>query len=117
MSKGYIIFSIIQSAPLVIISIIAIVGINKPMAEAERINYNRIMQDNEKVIHSLKQDIIIVKAENQLVIHKVDSMKAILPRYEKNLVSIKTELKTLNNAKISNYTDSTTAAILRRLSR
>ena len=117
MSKGYVVFSIVQSALLVIVLIIAIVGINKPTAEAERINYNRIIEDNEKIIHSLKQDIIIVKAETQLVIHKVDSMKAILPRYEKNLVSIKTELKTLNNAKISNYNDSTATAILRRLSR
>lgn len=117
MSKGYVIFSIVQSALLVIVLVIAIVGINKPMAEAERINYNRIMQDNEKVINSLKQDIDIIKDETQLVIHKVDSMKAILPKYEKNLVSIKTELKILNNAKISNYNDSTAAAILRRLSR
>lgn len=117
MSKGYVVFSIVQSALLVIVLIIAIVGINKPTAETERINYNRIIEDNGKVIHSLKQDIIIVKAETQLVIHKVDSMRAILPRYEKNLVSIKTELKTLNNAKISNYNDSTATAILRRLSR
>lgn len=117
MNKGYVIFSIIQSALLIVVLAIAIIGINKPLQELERIDYNRIIEDNKKVIHDLKQDIIIVKAETQLVIHKVDSMKAILPKYENNLISIKTELKTLNDAKISNYTDSTAAAILRRLSR
>lgn len=117
MSKLGKVFIIVQSAILCILLIIAVIGMNNDAAKVEQIQYERIKADLEKVIYSLKQDIQITKDETKLLIHKVDSIKEYLPKHEKNLTKIKTELKNLNDVQVINYNDSSSTAILRRLSR
>ena len=117
MNKLGTVFIIVQSAILCILLIIAVIGINNDRAKMEGIEYERIKSDLEKVIFTLKQDIQITKDETKLLIHKVDSIKQYLPKHEKNLTQIKNELKDLNDVQVINYTDSSSTAILRRLSR
>ena len=109
---------IVLASLLAIVTTFAIINYSKVDITVEKVEYERIMKDMEKVVSSMKNNLEIIKDETLLMIYKIDSVKAELPKHERNMSSIRVELKKLNDAYIyTNYNDSTITAIIGRLSR
>ena len=117
MNKAVTILVIVQSVLIAILFIVLVV-IPKEQVNEDKIEYERITKDFERVIEDMKINISLIKAETKVVIHKIDSMKADLPKQRRYLNKIQKDIKNLNDAYIyRNYSDSAAAILIERLSR
>jgi len=81
------------------------------------LDYGRIKNDVEVSISSLQKEFDLISIENGILYNKLDSLKNKIPDNRRTLDKINREIKRLNETYIiSNYRDSSDAALIRRLS-
>ena len=127
LTATHIIF-IVQSAFILILFLVVV--FRKPPSPTV-VDYNKIksqIEESTKVrvsfperrkesINTLKSEFDSLSGENTLLYKKMDSLKYQMPDNKKSLDKINREIKRLNETYIiSNYRDSSDAALIRRLS-
>ena len=112
-SSIHIIF-IVQSVLLLILFFIIIF---KKQPEPY-INYNKIRMNMQETINVLKYEFDQLQNENNVLYAKIDSLRLSIPDNKRNLDRISEEINKLKNAyTITNYSDSSDIALIRRLSK
>ena len=111
LSTTHIVF-IVQSVLLLILFFIII--FRKPPEPF--INYNKIRMNMQETVNVLKYEFDQLQNENSVLYEKIDSIKFLIPDNKKNLENISKEINKLKNTyTITNYRDSSDAALIRRL--
>lgn len=105
---------IVQS---VLILILFLVIVFKKNPDPTIVDYNKIKAQIQESINTLKSEFDSLSEENTILYRKMDSLKYQIPNNKKSLDKINREIKRLNETYIiSNYRDSSDAALIRRLS-
>jgi len=113
LTATHIIF-IVQSVFILILFLVVV--FRKPPSPTV-VDYNKIKSQIEESINTLKSEFDSLSGENTLLYRKMDSLKYQMPDNKKSLDKINREIKRLNETYIiSNYRDSSDAALIRRLS-
>ena len=82
------------------------------------INYNKIRLNMQETINVLKYEFDKLSNENTVLYSKIDSMKFLIPNNKKNLDKLSEEINRLKNTyTVTNYSDSSDIALIRRLSK
>ena len=113
LSATHIVF-IVQSILLLILFFIIIFR----KAPEPYINYNKIRMNMQETINVLKYEFDQLQNENNVLYEKIDSIRYLIPDNRKNLEKISKEINKLKNTyTITNYSDSSDIALIRRLSK
>ncbi len=105
---------IVQSAFILILFLVIV--FRKP-PDPTIVDYERIKSQIQESINTLKLEFDSLSRDNTVLYKKIDSLKNKIPNNKKSLDNINQEIKRLNEKySISNYRDSSDAALLRRLS-
>jgi len=82
------------------------------------VNYNKIRVNMEETISVLKSEFDQLSNENNQLYKKIDSIRYLIPDNKRNLENISKEINKLKNSyTITNYSDSSDLALIRRLSK
>ena len=112
-SSIHIIF-IVQSVLLLILFFIIIF---KKQPEPY-INYNKIRMNMQETINVLKYEFDQLQNENVVLYEKIDSIRDLIPDNRQDLEKISEEINRLKNTyTVTNYSDSSDIALIRRLSK
>ncbi len=113
LSTTHIVF-IVQSVLLLILFFIIIFR----KAPEPFIDYNKIRMNMQETINVLKYEFDQLQNENLVLYEKIDSIRYLIPDNRQNLENISKEINKLKDAyTITNYSDSSDAALIRRLSK
>tara|TARA_Y100000590_G_scaffold465328_1_gene637318 strand:- start:641 stop:988 length:348 start_codon:yes stop_codon:yes gene_type:complete len=113
LSTTHIVF-IVQSILLLILFFIII--FRKP--PEPYINYNKIRMNMQETINVLKYEFDQLQNENIVLYEKIDSIRYLIPDNRQNLEKISQEINRLKNTyTVTNYSDSSDIALIRRLSK
>tara|TARA_R100000655_G_scaffold2992_6_gene11257 strand:- start:20461 stop:20808 length:348 start_codon:yes stop_codon:yes gene_type:complete len=113
LSATHIVF-IVQSILLLILFFIII--FRKP--PEPYINYNKIRMNMQETINVLKYEFDQLQNENIVLYEKIDSIRYLIPDNRQNLENISKEITKLKKSyTITNYSDSSDIALIRRLSK
>jgi peptidoglycan hydrolase CwlO-like protein len=114
MSKTDIAF-IVQSG---IIIILFLVIIFKKPAKQNEVDYDRIKKSYVDNIKAITVKIDSINKKNNLLVHKIDSLKKIIPNHKNILNNISEQIDSLNEKYQGiNYNNSSDSTIISRLSR
>ena len=113
LSTTHIVF-IVQSVLLLILFFIIIFR----KAPEPFIDYNKIRMNMQETINVLKYEFDQLQNENLVLYEKIDSIRYLIPDNRQNLENISKEINKLKDAyTVTNYSDSSDIALIRRLSK
>ena len=82
------------------------------------INYNKIRMNMQETINVLKYEFDQLQNENVVLYEKIDSIRDLIPDNRQDLEKISEEINRLKNTyTVTNYSDSSDIALIRRLSK
>ena len=106
---------IVQSSIIIILFLVIV--FKKPPVQ-NQIDYDRIKQSYINNINSINIKIDSIDKSNKVLIHKIDSLKQLIPNHKNILNNISSQIDSLNEKyKGIDYSNSSDSALISRLSR